>query len=71
MKPSAVLVVEPIKPYQNKILSIFKGVNIGTDQKLRCPFCNWVLAEGLYPDKEMTFHCKKCESESTFQRIPV
>lgn len=57
------------KPYDYKGLWMHKGVNIGNDGRLRCPHCNWILAEGMFPAQEQKFVCSKCKKESTFRRI--
>lgn len=57
------------KPHDFKGLWIHKGVNIGQDGRLRCPHCNWILADGEYPKKEQYFVCPKCKKESTFEKL--
>jgi len=56
-------------PQELKNLWIYKGVNIGTDGFMRCPHCNWILAEGKFPDSPLKFICPKCNQGSEFIRL--
>lgn len=46
-----------------------KGVKIDQKKQIRCPFCNVLLAEGDYSDREQTFKCRNCKNFCRFQRI--
>ena len=46
-----------------------KGVKIDQKKQIRCPFCNVLLAEGDYSDREQTFKCRNCKNFCKFQRI--
>jgi len=46
-----------------------KGVKIDLKKQIRCPFCNVLLAEGDYSDREQTFKCRNCKNFCHFQRI--
>ena len=54
---------------ETKFLWINEGINVGTDDKIRCPHCNWILAEGEYSMRPQRFICPKCKEDSYFQRL--
>lgn len=68
-QPQDKLFAEELKPHERKNLWLYKGINLATDGRLRCPHCNRTLAEGRYPESPMRFVCPSCKKTSVFERI--